>query len=166
MGDFASKTIKQFQMLNNLISSKQELFLALFSSDFSGSFFYSSEDLSFCKAKIIQITLLAALYLDCDLKTSFPSAGRKMVRSIYNVYLWKERNIWKEKRLSVVPYFSKVVYNHIFVLYYHYLIKHSSYPCEKTDNLFQYPIPYSKTLILAAVDSTMWTPVPETPILL
>lgn len=75
-------------MLNNLICSKQEIFLGLcFPQTFLEAFSYSSEDLSFCKAKIIQITLLAALYLDCYLKTSFPSAGKKTVRSIYNVYL-------------------------------------------------------------------------------
>lgn len=62
----------------------------------------------------------------------------------------------------MVPYFSQILYNHIFVLYYHSLIKHSSYPCAK-DNLFQYPIPYSQTLLQAAVDKAIWTNSPPKP---
>lgn len=121
-----------------------ELFLALFLPDFSGSFF-----LFFWRSFILKQSQDNSNYtVGCPLSwlwfkdfASFPSAGRKKVRKIYNVSLLQERNIQKEKRLfPVVPYFSQIVYNHIFVLYYHYLIKHSSIPVPKTDNLFQYPI--------------------------
>lgn len=64
-----------------------------------------------------------------------------------------------KKLFSVVPYFSQSVYNHIFVLYYHHLIKHNSYPCAKDRQSLS--ISHSLLQNLAEVDSTMWTPNPS-----